>query len=374
MDYYEVLGVTRSASQEDIKKAFHKLAHKYHPDKGGDEKKFKEINEAYQVLSDKQKRQQYDQYGRVFSAQGGPASGWDQGGADGFSWAWGNPSANSGQAGEFEFDFGDIGDVFEEFFGGGFGGARRTTRKDSRKGKDIQVDIEINLERTLKESVEKINLVKQIVCHRCQGSGAEPGSKVKECFSCRGTGQVQQIKKTFLGSYTTLAVCPECKGEGTIPEKPCNVCKGEGRTKGQETVEILIPAGIDTNQVIKVEGRGEAGKRGAKAGNLFVRIFVKQHSVFLRRGDDLFTELEINFSQAALGDEIELKTLEGTNILLEIPAGTESGKVLRISGRGTPHFGGYGRGNLYVELKIKTPKKLSKKQKELIEQLKREGL
>ena len=315
------------------------------------------------MLSDKQKREQYDQFGRVFD-QGIP------GGEQGFNWAWGNRPHGE----EFEFDFSDIGDVFEEFFGGGFGGARRTTRKDSRKGKDIQVDIEINLERTLKESVEKINLVKQIVCHRCQGSGAEPGSKVKECFSCRGTGQVQQIKKTFLGSYTTLAVCPECKGEGTIPEKPCNVCKGEGRTKGQETVEILIPAGIDTNQVIKVEGRGEAGKRGAKAGNLFVRIFVKQHSVFLRRGDDLFTELEINFSQAALGDEIELKTLEGTNILLEIPAGTESGKVLRISGRGTPHFGGYGRGNLYVELKIKTPKKLSKKQKELIEQLKREGL
>jgi molecular chaperone DnaJ len=362
MDYYELLGVQKTASEEEIKKAFHKLAHKHHPDKGGDEKKFKEINEAYQVLSDKTKRAQYDQYGRVFD-QGQP------GGDQGFNWAWGNPAA-----GEVEFDFGDMGDVFEEFFGGGFGGGRRATKKDSRKGKDIQVDIEINLERTLKESTEKINLTKQILCHRCQGAGAEPGTKVKECFSCRGTGQVQQVKKTIFGSYTSLATCPECKGEGTIPEKPCNVCKGEGRTRGQETIEVSIPAGIDTNQMIRVDGKGEAGKKGAKAGNLFVRIFVKKHSVFERRGDDLFTMVEVSFSQAALGAETEIKSLEGTNILLEVPAGTESGKVLRISGKGIPHFGGYGRGNLYIEFKVKTPKKLSKKQKELFDELSKEGL
>ena len=374
MDYYEVLGVTKSASQDEIKKAFHKLAHKHHPDKGGDEKKFKEINEAYQVLSDAQKRAQYDQYGRVFSAQGGPASGWDGQGENPFgNWAWGNRPQ-----GDVEFDFGDIGDVFEQFFsaqgGPASGWGERRSKKDARKGKDIQVDIEINLERTLKSSVEKIDLVKQITCQRCQGAGAEPQSKIKECFSCRGTGQVQQVKKTVFGSYTTLATCPECKGEGTIPEKPCNVCKGEGRIKGQETIEIQIPAGIDTNQVIKVDGKGEAGRKGAKAGNLFVRIFIKQHSVFERRGDDLFTRVEINFAQAALGDEIEMKSLEGTNILLEVPAGTETGKVLRISGKGTPHFGGYGRGNLYIEFKVKTPKKLSKKQKELFEKLKEEGI
>jgi len=364
MDYYEVLGVQKTATQDDIKKAFHKLAHKYHPDKGGDEKKFKEINEAYQVLSDTTKRAQYDQYGRVF--EGGQGAGADQG----FNWAWGNGA----QGENVEFDFGDIGDVFEEFFGGGFAGARRATKKDARKGKDIQVDIEIALERTLKDSVEKVNLTKQITCNRCQGVGAEPGTKVKECFSCRGTGQVQQVKKTILGSYTTLATCPECKGEGTIPEKPCNVCKGEGRTKGQETIEINIPAGIDTNQIIRVDGKGEAGKKGAKAGNLFARIFIKQHPVFERKGDDLFTDVEITFSQASLGDKIEMKSLEGTGIILEVPAGTESGKILRISGKGIPHFGGYGRGNLYIDLLVKTPKKLSKKQKELIEELKKEGL
>ncbi len=367
MDYYEILGVTKNASQEDIKKAFHKLAHQYHPDKGGDEKKFKEINEAYQVLSDKTKRAQYDQYGRVFD-QGGAGGNPFEG--QGFNWAWGNRQ----QGENVEFDFSDVGDIFEEFFGGGFGGGRRTTKKDSKKGKDIQVDIELPLERTLKESVEKIILTKQVVCQRCQGNGAEPDTKIKECFTCRGTGQVQQVRKTVFGSYTTLTTCPECKGEGTIPEKPCNVCKGEGRIKGQETIEIHIPSGIDANQVIRVDGKGEAGKKGAKPGNLFARIFVKQHPVFERKGDDLFSQAEISFSQAALGDEIEIKSLEGTNILLQVPAGTESGKVLRISGKGIPRFGGFGRGNLYIELKVKTPKKLTKEQKKLLEQLKKEGL
>ncbi len=368
MDYYDVLGVAKTANQDEIKKAFHKLAHKYHPDKGGDEKKFKEINEAYQVLSDTTKRQQYDQFGRVFeNGQGGGGNPFE-------SWSWGNPSAGSGEG--VEFDMGDIGDIFEDFFGGGspFGGGRRTTKKDSRKGKDIQVDIEISLDQTLKLFTEKIDLAKQVVCNRCQGAGGEPGSKIKECFSCRGTGQVQQIKKTVFGSFTTLATCPECKGEGTIPEKPCNVCRGEGRTKGQETIEIHIPAGIDANQVIKVEGKGEAGRKGAKAGNLFVRVFVKQHPVFERRGDDLFTRVEINFSQAAMGDEVEIKSLEGTGLLVEVPSGTESGKVLRISGKGIPHFNGFGKGNLYVELKVRTPKKLTREQKKILEELKKEGL
>jgi len=364
MDYYQVLGVAKTATQDEIKKAFHKLAHKYHPDKGGDEKKFKEINEAYQVLSDQQKRAQYDQYGRVFDG-GQPGGNPFEG--QGFNWAWGNGQSNQ----EYEFDMGDIGDIFSEFFGGG---ARPGKRKDLKKGKDIQVEVEIALEKTLKDFIEKITIVKQIVCNRCHGSGAEAGTKIKECFSCRGTGEVQQVRKTMLGSYTTVTTCPECKGEGTIPEKPCNVCKGEGRTKGEETIDVAIPAGIDSNQVIKVEGKGEAGRKGAKAGNLFVRILVKTHPIFERRGDDLFSQSQINFSQAALGDEIEIKTLEGTNILLQVPAGTESGKIFKLSGKGIPHFGGYGKGNFYVELNIKTPKKLSRQQKELFDQLKKTGL
>jgi molecular chaperone DnaJ len=358
MDYYEILGVTKQASQEEIKKAFHKLAHQYHPDKGGDEKKFKEINEAYQVLSDAQKRQQYDQFGKGFDQMGGGAQDY------GFNWAWQNQNAN--------VDFEDIGDVFENMFS--FSGARRTNKKDVRKGKDIQVDIEIALEDTLKNSTRKIRLDKLITCHRCHGNGGEPGTKVSECTLCRGQGQVQQVKRTILGSYTTFVTCPDCKGDGTRPEKPCNVCRGDGRAKGEEEIEITIPAGIDTNQAIPLEGKGEAGRKGGKAGTLYARILVKKHPIFTRKEDDLYLMQDISYSQAVLGDEIEMPTLEGQNILLKIPAGTESGRMLRITGKGIPHFGGYGRGNIYVELQINTPKKVSRRQKELLQQLKKEGL
>jgi len=355
-DYYQILGVQKNASSDEIKKAYYKLAHKFHPDKGGDEKKFKEINEAYQVLSNKEKRSQYDRFGRVFEGIPGGEPGFD------FQWAWGRP--------DMDFDFEDLGDMVEEMFG--FGAPRR--KKDLKKGKDIEIEMEIPLEDTLKGREKEISLYKMVSCSRCQGSGAEPGTKIKECFSCRGTGEVQQIKKTFFGSFTRLTICPECGGEGYRPDKLCNVCKGEGRIRGEDKIKIFIPAGVDTNQVIKVEDKGEAGRRGGKPGDLYVRIFVKPHSIFKRKGDDLYISLAISFSQAALGDEIETATLEGAKLLLRVPSGTESGKVLRISDKGTPHFSGYGRGNLYVELVVKTPKKLTKKQKELLEQLKKENL
>jgi len=359
-DYYQVLGIPNEASQDEIKKAYYKLAHKHHPDKGGDEKKFKEINEAYQVLSDKEKRSQYDRFGRTFEGAAEPGSD--------FQWAWGKPEADFENA--FRTDFGDLGDIVEEIFG--FGTPKR--RKDIKRGKDIEVGIEISLEDVLRGKEKEIFLQKQVACSRCSGSGAEPGTKINECFSCRGTGEVQQVKRTFLGSFTRYTTCPECGGEGKRPEKPCNVCKGEGRVKDEEKIKIFIPAGVDTNQVIKVEGKGEAGKRGAKSGDLYVRIFVKSHPVFQRKGDDLYIGLQISFSQAALGDEIETQILDGSKILLKVPEGTESGKILRISGKGITHFSGYGRGNLYVELVVKTPKKLSKRQKELLERLKEAGI
>jgi molecular chaperone DnaJ len=359
MDYYEILGVTKQASQDEIKKAFHKLAHKYHPDKGGDEKKFKEINEAYQVLSDAKKRQQYDQFGKGFDQMGG-------GGAGDFNWAWQNQNIN--------FDPEDLGDIFENFFSFGGGGGRRTSKKDVKRGKDIQVDVEISLEDTLKETVRTITLQKLIACNRCEGKGAEPGTKINECIMCRGQGQVQEVKRTILGSYTTFATCPECKGEGTKPEKPCNVCRGEGRLKGESRIELRIPAGIDHNQVLSVEGQGEAGKKNGKAGDLYVKVLVKKHPLFVRKEDDVYIFQDISYSQAVLGDEIEMPTLEGTNILLKIPAGTESGRVLRISGKGIPQFDGYGRGNMYVELTINTPKKISREQRKLLEELKEKGL
>ncbi|MBM3250670.1 MAG: molecular chaperone DnaJ [Candidatus Nealsonbacteria bacterium] len=364
-DYYQILGISREASQDEVKRAFHKLAHKYHPDKGGDEKKFKEINEAYQILSNKEKREQYDKFGSVFEGgQGpGPGPGFD------FTWAWGQPH---GEGVNTDFDFGDLGEMFEDFFG--FGRDKTRRRQEIKRGKDIKIDIEIPLEATLKEIKKKITLYKIITCSRCQGKGAEPGTPINECFSCRGTGEVQQVKRTFLGSFTRWTICPECGGEGQRPEKVCNVCRGQGRVKGEEDIEIFIPAGVDTNQLIKVTGKGEAGKKGGKPGDLYVRVLVKKHPLFQRQGDDLLILREISFSQAALGDEIEVPTLEGSKLLLKIPVGTESGRVLRVSGKGIPHFTSYGQGNLYVELIIKTPKKLTRKQKELLEQLKEEGI
>ena len=379
-DYYQILGVQKSATQEDIKKAYRKLAHRHHPDKGGDEKKFKEVSEAYRVLSDAQKRSQYDQFGRVFSAEGETSPRWGgEGGQPGWDFGFGDDfSAEDGSA--FGGDFGNLGEMFEQMFG--FGGIRTGKKKDLKRGKDIEVEMEIPLETTLQSKEEEISLYKQVFCARCQGKGAEPGTAINECFSCRGTGEVQQIHKTVFGVVTRYAACPECGGEGYRPGKPCNVCRGEGRVKADDRIKISIPAGIDTNQVLKVAGAGEAGRKGGKSGDLYVRIFVKKHPIFNRKGDDLFLYREIYFSQAALGDEVEVPTLDGstgsphskTKILLKIPQGSESGKVLRISGKGIPHFQGYGRGDMYVELLIRTPKQLTKKQKELLENLREEGL
>jgi molecular chaperone DnaJ len=356
-DYYQILGVDRSASAEEIRKAYHKLAHLHHPDKGGDEKKFKEINEAYQVLSNSEKRSQYDKFGSTF--EGG--SGFDQGGF-GF---------NNFQGAEgFNFDMGDIGDLMEGLFG--FGSQRR--KKDPRKGKDIEVTLEINLEDVLKKSEREIVLEKLATCSKCQGSGVEPGTKVKECSFCRGTGQVQQMRRTPIGSFARMAVCPECNGEGSKPERPCSACRGEGRIKTEERISFFIPAGIDSDQVIKIEGRGGAGKRGGQAGDLYVRIFVRPSNIFKREGDDLYTSLPISISLASLGGEAEVLTLEGSSIILKIPQGIESGKILRLSGKGIPSFSGYGRGDLYVEVILNTPKKLSQRQRELLEKLREEGI
>jgi molecular chaperone DnaJ len=360
-DYYQILGVDKKAPQEEIKKAYYKLAHKYHPDKGGNEKKFKEINEAYQVLSDQKKRSQYDQFGQVFEGGTGSESGAD------FSWAWGKPGSS-----DFEFDISDLGGIMEEMFG--FGGQNQKRKKDIKRGKDIEISLEISLEDVLKGKEKEIFLHKQVTCFRCQGTGAEPGTLINECFSCRGTGQVQQIKKTFFGSFTKYVICPECKGEGERPVNPCNVCKGEGRVRGEERIKIFIPIGVDNNQVIKIERIGDAGRRRGRAGDLYVKIFVKKHPIFQRRGDDLYILKEISFSQAVLGDEIEIPTLEGKEVLLKVPIGIESGKILRISKKGIPHFSGFDRGDIYAQLIIKIPKKITKRQKELLEELRKEGI
>ena len=360
-NYYEVLGITKAASQEEIKKAYRKLAHKYHPDKnGGDGKEFKKINEAYQILSDKEKRTQYDRFGKTFDG--------------------GNVGSSGGVWPDFrDFDFQDfvgrdfdLNDIIEDFFGGQFGGSRKT--RDFKKGSNINIDIEISLEQVFTGLNKKIKLTKYVVCLRCAGIGAEPNTKIKQCFTCGGTGQAQQIKRTVFGSITRLTICPECKGEGKKPEKPCNVCKGEGRVKNEEQFDIYIPPGTDHNQVFSIRAKGNAGKKGGQAGDILVRVFVRSHKIFQRRGDDLYSEKEISFSQAVLGDKIEIPVINEKNTFLKIPAGIQSGEVFKVSGNGIPRFSGFGRGNLYVKVIIKTPSKISNEQKDLLKQLKKTGL
>lgn len=345
-DYYEILGVSKEASLDDIKKAYRKLAHQHHPDKGGDEKKFKEINEAYQVLSDKEKKSRYDRYGTADES--------------GFNW---------GESG-FNVDFEDLGDIFGDFFG--FGRSRK--KRSVNRGDDINVDIEVSLEETLKAIKKDISLYKLVVCKRCNGLGAEPGTDLNKCSSCGGTGEVQRIKRTYFGTFTQKGVCPECRGEGKKPKVPCNVCRGEGRIKEEETISISIPPGVDANQILRVDGKGQAGRKGGPPGDLYIRVYLKKHPLFTREGDDIFLEVPVRYSQAVLGDEIKVPSLEGKKILLKVPQGMETGKILRISGRGIPRFSGRGRGDLYVKLNVEVPKKVDKKQKEALEKMKEAGL
>ncbi len=358
-DYYKTLDVSPNASVEEIKKAYRKLAHKHHPDRGGDEKKFKEINEAYQVLGDKEKRSQYDRFGKAFEGQG-PGYG---------PFGYG-PSKGGFDFGRQGFDFGDIdlGDIFSDFFGGG---TRTKVRK--RKGQDTSIDLEITLEEAFKGKEQELKLKKKVICPRCQGNGAEPGSHLKSCPTCGGRGRIQQVYRTFLGSITRTGLCPECQGEGKIPEIECNLCKGQGRVIDVESILIKIPAGINDKEIIKIENKGEAGPRGSQMGDLYVKIHLKKHPKFKREGNDVYYELPLSFSQAALGDIIEIPILEG-KVKLKIPAGIESSQELRLKGKGIPHLYQRGVGDQIVIIKIITPKSLSRKQKELLKKLKDENL
>ncbi len=365
-DYYKILGVSRGASTEEIKKAYRRLAHQHHPDKaGGDEKKFKEINEAYQVLSSDEKRRQYDQFGTTFegfsdrginfedlfkgfSAQGGPASGWE---------GW------------------DFGDIFSDIFsarGGPASGWNKRTRRRKTKSQDIYIDLELTLEDIYKGVKKDIKLQKLVKCPICQGSGGEPGSSMKKCPTCDGRGEIHQMQRTFFGSFSRITPCSDCRGEGEIPEKTCSKCRGRGVIKDIETTTISIPFGIDDGQIIRLEGQGEAGQKGDLPGDLYIKIHLEKHKDFIKKGDDIYYKLITSFTQAALGDKIEIPTLEG-RVKLRVLAGIQSGKLLRIKGRGLPKAIG-GRGDQFVKIQVETPKKLSRKARNLLEKLKEEGL
>ena len=372
-DYYNVLGVSRDASPEEIKKAFYKLAHKHHPDKGGNAEEFKKINEAYHILSNKEKRAQYDKFGRVFEGSGADFSE----GFSGFNW----------QGGDFDMPFGfsmnnvDLNDIISDLFRGATGASSRRTRSQSsanKKGRNIEVSLEISLEEAAFGSKQDISFKTYLVCEHCQGKGYEPGSKLKECTNCKGEGSIRQARRTIFGEITQIVECPKCKGKGKIPEKPCKVCGGDGRYYGDKKVKVEIPVGIRDGETIRIRQEGEAGMLGGPSGDLYIRIIIKPHAIFERQGDDLYTSLSISFPEAVLGDKKEIQLLNSIEkqtektVLLKIPAGTESGEIFRLRGKGIKHFNSPGQGDLYVKVKIKTPKKVSAKAKELLEELKKE--
>lgn len=354
-NYYDILGVAKDASKDEIKKAFHKLAHKYHPDKkGGDEAKFKEASEAYQILSDDGKRRQYDTTG---SAQPG-AGGFDPGG-------WGFDFSNfqngaGGQGGNFEFD---LGDIFGSMFGGG--------QTKSKRGRDISVDIEISFAESIFGVERKLLIHKLNLCSVCSGSGAEPGSKMKTCAKCKGQGKVQATQRSVFGTFTSVQPCPDCQGRGQIPETACKACKGQGALSGNEEVKVSVPAGIDNGEMLRLSGRGEASPGGV-AGDLYVKVHVSKHPLWRREDYNLISDLKLKLTEALLGADKKIASLDG-EITLKVPAGSNQGDILRVKGKGVPMRGGR-RGDLLIRLQVAMPASLSRQEKKIIEELRDAGL
>ena len=340
-DYYEVLGVDRNATDEEIKRSFRKLAFKYHPDhnrEDGAEEKFKEVNEAYEVLADPDKRAVYDRYGH---------------GSKGF---FGR---------DFEgFDSGGFGDIFDAFFGG----VASATRQAPQPGADLYYGTSISLEEAAFGCQKKINITRIDNCSLCQGTGCKPGSQPSRCPNCNGTGRVRQVQQSIFGRFATITTCPRCHGEGRIITEPCPRCHGTGKEKQEHSITINIPAGINDDSRIRLSGEGNTGTRGGPSGDLYVIISVEEHKLFTRDGDDILYELPINFAQAALGDEVEVPTLEG-NARLKIPAGSQTGRVFRLKNKGITHLHRNGHGDLLITLLVVTPDKLTEKQRQLFKEL-----
>ncbi|PID31311.1 molecular chaperone DnaJ [Candidatus Saccharibacteria bacterium] len=349
-DYYEVLGVSKNASDDEIKKAFRKLAVKYHPDKdGGDETKFKEANEAYEVLKDKQKRQRYDQFGHA--GVGGAAGG-------------GNPFEGfGGQNVHFDFGDGGLGDIFGQFFGGGFGGQ---AQQRPRRGRDVETTVTLSFEEAVFGTEKQVQMNIDIECSHCHGSSVEPGHEMKTCDTCKGAGQQMRVMNTMFGAIQQATTCETCRGRGKVPEKVCSVCHGKGTERREQKLTVKIPAGIDDGSTMRLRERGEAIGDGAR-GDLYVHIRVKAHKKFMREGDLILSEEHVSMIDAALGTEIDVETVDGV-VTMKVPAGTQSGTDFKLSNHGIPHMRNDSRGAHIVSIIVDTPTKLSKKQKELLKE------
>jgi len=355
-DYYEVLGVNKNASDDEIKKAYRKAAVKFHPDKeGGDETKFKEINEAYEVLKDGDKRQRYDQFGHAGvggNGGGGSAGNPFGGGFGGFN----------GQNVKFDFGEGGFGDIFSQFFGGG----ASTSNQGPKRGKDVEVTLQLTFEEAIFGVEEKVEIEMNDKCSHCKGTTVEPGYDLKTCPICKGAGQVNRVMNTIFGPIQQTTTCDECGGRGKIPEKVCTLCHGKGTERRRKTINLKVPAGIDDGATIRLREYGEANRNGQK-GDLYVHIQVKAHKSFTREGDIILSEQHIDMVEAALGTEIDVETVDG-KVRMKVPAGTQSGTDFKLSGHGVPHMQSDRRGSHIVSIIVDTPTRLTRKQREILEQ------
>ena len=367
-DYYEVLGVNKNATDEELKKAYRKLAKKYHPDANPDnkkeaEEKFKEVNEAYETLSDPQKRRMYDQFGPDGPQGFGGGSGQGPFGQGGYY------SYSSSGFNGFD-DFGDLGDIFSSFFGGGFGG-RSSSRKQNgpRKGADLNLRMEITFEQAYSGVEKEITVTRNETCDNCHGTGAKPGTSVTKCTTCNGTGQVTQVQNTILGQMQTRRTCTVCHGTGEIIKEPCEVCHGNGTVRKQPRIKVKIPAGIDDNQTVVLRGEGEPGEKGGPKGDLYITVRIKKHSIFTRSGNNVTCEVPITITQATLGADLEIPMVDGTKVTYKIPDGTQTGTKFVIKNKGFKSVNSSSTGDFVFTVKVQTPKKLTKEQRELLVQL-----
>ncbi len=362
-DLYEILGLKKGATDKEVKAAYRKLALKWHPDKHKGEKdaekKFKEINQAYEILSDKKKRQQYD----TFGSAGGPG-GFGGGGAGGFGGFDFSGFSGGGSSG--------FADIFETFFGGNTRSRTSSKKTGAMRGNDIEANIKLTFEEAIFGCEKELEITKPDICDNCSGKGAEPGSSIISCKECSGSGEVRSVRNTILGQVTTSRTCDSCHGEGRVPEKRCNKCHGTTRMRGKERVKAKIPAGVDNGSTIRLSGKGEGGVRGGPPGDLYINLVVETSKRFVRSGSDIHSELNIPLVQAVLGGEAEIETVHGKE-KIKIPAGTEEGKVFKLTGKGSARLGGHGTGDHLAKVHLNIPKKLSKKEKDLYFELAKES-